>query len=147
MIKISPYVFPGVKMEAFKYDDVSDLDITTKVCDLLSLNRLEVLGKARDQRYVQGRYIIWLLLRFGKHYTYAEIAKMFGRDHTTVVHGISIGSHHIKHYEQFSNEFRQCFKKIFPIHSIELFLENIEKYNSIKVDKSKYTTLKNLKAA
>lgn len=48
----------------------------------------EVMGKSRENHVVSARFEIFYRLRIDLAMSYAKIGSIFGRDHTTVMHGV-----------------------------------------------------------
>jgi chromosomal replication initiation ATPase DnaA len=46
-----------------------------------------LLGKRRFMKFVVPRWRIWWIGREDMGLTYSQIARLFGRDHTTIIHG------------------------------------------------------------
>lgn len=62
-------------------------DIVRHVCDVLNIPIVLVLSASRKQRFVMARYVILQIIRM--HYGSdrpSEIAKLFNRDRTTIIH-------------------------------------------------------------
>jgi chromosomal replication initiation ATPase DnaA len=60
------------------------------VCRRRGVIREELCGRARTSSVSRARQKLWWLIRNqpGRHYSLLEIASLFRRDHTTVLHGI-----------------------------------------------------------
>lgn len=48
----------------------------------------EVMGKSRENHVVSARFEVFYRLRIDLAMSYAKIGSIFGRDHTTVMHGV-----------------------------------------------------------
>jgi chromosomal replication initiation ATPase DnaA len=59
-----------------------------RMAHVLHIPFLKVTGKGRLRKYVLPRQAIMYVLRKNTDLKLEEIAKMFGRDHTTVMHSI-----------------------------------------------------------
>jgi chromosomal replication initiation ATPase DnaA len=68
------------------------LDLVAGVCRAHGVTLDEVCGRQRTQAVSWARHEAWWRLRHhpGRHYSLAEIGRLFGRDHTTVRHGIEL---------------------------------------------------------
>lgn len=63
--------------------------VIKRVCDALNVSRADLIGADRYRALVDARWICYLLLLDNvKGITKTRIARMFHRDHTTVVHGV-----------------------------------------------------------
>ena len=61
-----------------------------EVCERRGVLPHEVCGQSRTLGVCHARHELWWRIRNdpARHYSYAEIARLFRRDHTTVLHGI-----------------------------------------------------------
>jgi chromosomal replication initiation ATPase DnaA len=61
-----------------------------EVCRRRGVVREDLCGRARTSSVSRARQELWWLIRNQPdlHYSLPEIASLFGRDHTTVLHGI-----------------------------------------------------------
>jgi chromosomal replication initiation ATPase DnaA len=59
------------------------------VCRSRGVTREELCGRCRVQSATRARQELWWRIRYlpDRDYSYSEIARMLGRDHTTVLHG------------------------------------------------------------
>lgn len=64
--------------------------ILEDVCRRRGVTTYEVCGRARTRGVSYARHELWWRIRNhpDRHYSFAEIAKLFRRDHTTVLQGI-----------------------------------------------------------
>lgn len=62
------------------------------VCDRRGVPLLELCGRGRGQNLARARQELWSQIRNhpDRCYSYAEIARLFQRDHTTVRHGVLV---------------------------------------------------------
>jgi len=60
------------------------------VCEYYGITHQELLQPVREQKLVHARQVAWFLLR--KHFSlsFPAIGALFGKDHTTVLHGIKM---------------------------------------------------------
>jgi hypothetical protein len=98
--KVSPYTFPGMKygnisdpefpfpsIGTFKSSKEEILEIITEEYDVTVD---EIFSKCRKRFIVDARYVVFAMLRRNLRMTLTDIGRYFeGRDHTTVMHGIS----------------------------------------------------------
>lgn len=72
--------------------DPSELPVTVRevVARIASERALavsDVLGPSRCRNVAEARWAIWAILR-KRGYSFPRIGQLFGRDHTTVIHGV-----------------------------------------------------------
>lgn len=103
--KIHPYVFPGLD---FHGSDVTMLAFTSRVCERLSLRLQDVMSPMRHRQYVYCRFSIYYHLIRREKKTYGEVGEFFGRDHSSVVHGV----------QQWDNLVAIKDPMVLPIHAI-----------------------------
>ncbi len=67
------------------------LHLADRVCVLRGVTRDELCGRARTRAVAAARQELWWLIRNHpeRSYSFPEIARIVGRDHTTVLHGIA----------------------------------------------------------
>lgn len=64
--------------------------LLAEVCERRGVATSDLCGRSRTQAIVRARQELWWCIRNhpGRSYSYVEIARLFGRDHSTVFHGI-----------------------------------------------------------
>jgi chromosomal replication initiation ATPase DnaA len=67
------------------------LPLALEVCKRRGVTLTEVCGRARSQAISRARHEVWWRIRHHpeRAYSYPEIARLFARDHTTIIAGIS----------------------------------------------------------
>jgi chromosomal replication initiation ATPase DnaA len=67
------------------------LPLVDEVCKRRGVTLNEVCGRARSQAISRARQEVWWRIRHHpeREYSYPEIARLFARDHTTIMAGIS----------------------------------------------------------
>lgn len=71
-----------------KDDNANYENALSVIADFYSISVADLLGKARNQKYVLPRHIAMYLLKSHYNLTYSKIGAIFnGRDHTTVMNG------------------------------------------------------------
>ena len=81
-------------------------EIISTVCDVLQLKESTLKSPTRLQRYVRGRHYCFLIARKHTTLTLVDIGRALGRrDHTTVVHGLQLIPHRIKHEDAVRDEY------------------------------------------
>lgn len=95
--KISPYIFPGLKLEmldssAHPYlkplkDRMDENQIIKVILQKFGISHEMMVSKTRKREFVDARLIITYILRKKLGCTYTHIGHMIGnRDHTTAIH-------------------------------------------------------------
>lgn len=64
-------------------------DVIEAVCEAFDVDREEVYSKSRTTRIVEARGVIWYVCRQVTMYSYPELGREFGRDHSTIIHGVT----------------------------------------------------------
>ncbi len=57
-------------------------------CSYFHVDRKPVMGKLRVAKYVQARHVLMYLFRTKLKMGLKQIGEIFGRDHTTAIHGV-----------------------------------------------------------
>jgi chromosomal replication initiation ATPase DnaA len=67
------------------------LALVDDVCKRRGVTLDELCGRARSQAISRARHEVWWRIRHHpeREYSYPEIARIFARDHTTIMAGIS----------------------------------------------------------
>jgi len=95
--KISPYIYPGLKLEMLDLtkhpylkplkDRMEDLQIIKIILEKFGITHEEMVSKRRTRELVDVRLVIAYVLRRKLGCTYVRIGHMLGnRDHTTAIH-------------------------------------------------------------
>jgi len=66
------------------------MDILRDVCKSQGVTRDEIFSRNRNKKLVMARAVIYDRIRKELGWSYPRIGKIFGRDHTTVLHGIRL---------------------------------------------------------
>jgi len=66
------------------------LTLVDEVCNRRGVTRDEVCGRARSKAVSYARQEVWWRIRYHpeRNYSYPEIARLFDRDHSTIIAGI-----------------------------------------------------------
>lgn len=66
------------------------LHVAEEVCSERGVLLHEILGAARSRNIVRARHELWWRIRHhpDRSYSFPEIGRLFGRDHTTILAGI-----------------------------------------------------------
>jgi chromosomal replication initiation ATPase DnaA len=75
------------------------LVLVDEVCKRRGVTRNEVCGRTRSRAVSYARQEIWWRIRHHPErvYSYPEIARLFARDHTTILAGISAHQRRLPH--------------------------------------------------
>lgn len=68
------------------YVKICNQDIINKVCEHFDINEEQLKSKRRNRELVDARGIIMYLLHKYKGQTSTSVAKLFGKNHATVLH-------------------------------------------------------------
>ena len=109
-LKVSPYVFPGIKnqdevkkIKKFKRDRISIDDILSIVARNCCVDVNHIISKIRKRDVIDARFIFVSTLRNQFYYPYQTIGKIMSKDHTTIIHAVNT---HNERYHQY-NEYKQ----------------------------------------
>jgi chromosomal replication initiation ATPase DnaA len=122
-MSISPYCFPGIKLDQndkkkfksslklSKYNVSKEeiLEIISQECDVpLS----EITTRCRKKEVVNARFIFCAVMK--KHFTYSltRIGGFVHRDHTSVIHAICEFDNRYKNEEHFKSMVNKIYSKI-----------------------------------
>jgi chromosomal replication initiation ATPase DnaA len=64
------------------------IKIEAIICRAANVTVQELHSKERTRALVDARHAVWLLLYEHVGHSFNDIARMYGRDHTTVAHGV-----------------------------------------------------------
>lgn len=122
-MSISPYCFPGIKLDPndkkkfksslklSKYNISKEeiLQIISQECDV-SLS--EIISRCRKKEVVNARFIFCAVMK--KHFTYSltRIGDIVGRDHTTVIHALTEFKNRYKNEDYFKSMVNKIYNKI-----------------------------------
>lgn len=84
-IAADPY--PSIPIQI--YNDMHMLDVAHAVARKRNLTFHGVVGKCRSPHFVEARWEIWWLCVNKLGRSMNAVAKAFGRDHTTIMYGVS----------------------------------------------------------
>ncbi len=89
MMKINYIVVPGLKFKN-KFGDPNwrKPEIMKVICEVFHVGMDEIMGRLRQQRIVTARQIAMAMLHRHTMMNKSDIAKMFDRDHTSVLHSL-----------------------------------------------------------
>jgi len=64
------------------------IDLGRRVAAKHACTLEEAVSQARTQAFVDARHELWAILQATGNWTYKRIGALFGRDHTSVIHGV-----------------------------------------------------------
>jgi chromosomal replication initiation ATPase DnaA len=80
--------FPVTVKIQMQPKSVNDVTIQTLVCDLFNVTWHELISTTRKREVIRGRFAYWYLCFKHLKKSKSELAREFGKDHTSVIHGI-----------------------------------------------------------
>lgn len=88
---VSPYLIPGIVREvAVK----SFIDVA---CEHFHVEKEKMLSKCKDGDVVLARQALFYHMKINLNgYSYCQIARIFDKNHATVVHGVKMIRRHMK---------------------------------------------------
>jgi chromosomal replication initiation ATPase DnaA len=122
-MSISPYCFPGVKLDCkdktkfksslklSKYDISKEeiLKIISQECDV-SLS--EITSRIRTKEVVNARFIFCAIMKNHFSYSLKRIGSVVGRDHTTIISAINEFNNRYRNEEYFKLMVNNIYSKI-----------------------------------
>jgi chromosomal replication initiator protein len=78
------------------------LNLIDQFCKLYGCSWDDLTTKSRTSWKVECRYMIWHYMKTKYHLTPSLIARLFGKDHTTILHGLRQMQHRIESDSNFS---------------------------------------------
>lgn len=128
MSKKATYIFPfiefvvrdGKKVSPYVYVGLNELDgkvvvnqFVKDLCDYHQVGYDKVMGRCRENAYVELRQVIMYVLREYEKKTFKEIAKFFERDHATAVHAVKKYTHLLKLGDKKATEIFSTAKRLY----------------------------------
>lgn len=80
------------------------MNIVREVCEAHDITRNEIFEKNRSKKMVMARGIIYDRIRKELGWSYPKIGKLFGKDHTTILHGVRLAREYMSQNEGGKNE-------------------------------------------
>lgn len=96
MQRVSPYVFPGIVPQKYSYNVYSAHDICAVVADEFEISIRDMYGKNQRHKIVRPRQVAMYLIRNLLNLTLNDIGSHFGKDHSSIVHGINTIQDHME---------------------------------------------------
>lgn len=83
-------IIPGIKRGNLATIKEFDAELVIEaVCDFYGISTMEVRKVCRRRKLVQARQMCMFIIRKVTSMTLLEIGLLFGKDHTTAIHGIN----------------------------------------------------------
>jgi len=60
--------------------------LTQRISALRNVPYMEIIGRRRSKTIVEARHLVWWTVRKTTCFSYPEIGRIFGVDHTSIVH-------------------------------------------------------------
>ena len=119
LIKISPYVYPGIKNTAdyikvrkFDRDKITKEEILLIVSEHCSVSSTRILTRIRKREVVDARHMYIAVMRKIFRYPVTEIGRMVDRDHTTILDSLKKFNNRYKCYDDYKDVADSIFNKI-----------------------------------
>lgn len=113
MISISPYVAPGMKVQAPPpLFDRTESNIISIVCEKTGVPWEKIIGNRGDTTRVTARYMVCYFLFKYTILNKSQIAKKINKDHTTVIAALKKIPDYLDTEEPFRYLFNQIADKI-----------------------------------
>ena len=111
---MSYWTAPSRTMNKLLYNEQKHANqIIEGVCDFYGLTQAQVKGKCRLRSYVKARFVAMYLLRKRTDLTFMEIARIFHRDHTSVIYAFQTIEEVLS--LKYDNDYQEEIKKIIQI--------------------------------
>lgn len=81
------FALPGLRKHYV--GDLLPTAVINCVCKHLKVDKGRVIRKGRKREVVHARFMIFYILRTYTRMSLKEVGDIFGRDHSTVIHGVS----------------------------------------------------------
>ena len=121
---ISPYVYPGLKLDVddkrlvkstfkhLKYK-ISKEDLLTMVAEECGVTAPQIISRIREREIVNGRFMYCAIMNMSFGYTLKTIGKLTGgRDHTTILHAIETFKDRYRNEELFRDTVNRIYEKL-----------------------------------
>ena len=123
-IQISPYVYPGLKLNSedkrLVNETIKNLkhkitkeEILGIVAEECSVTPTQIISRIRKREIVNGRFMYCAILYRSFGYTLERIGEiMDGRDHTTIIHSIETFNNRYHNEETFKSSVDNIYQKL-----------------------------------
>jgi chromosomal replication initiator protein len=121
---ISPYVFPGLKLDeedsrllksSFKHlkYKISKEDLLKIVADECGVTTSQIVSRIREREIVNGRFMYCAIMNMSFGYTLKKIGEiMDGRDHTTILHAVEAFKDRYRNEDTFRGSVNRIYRKL-----------------------------------
>ena len=121
---ISPYVFPGLKLDGedrrlvkstFKHlkHKITKEDLLSMVAEECGVTTSQIVSRIREREIVNGRFMYCAIMNMSFGYTLKTIGKLIGgRDHTTILHSIETFKDRYRNEEVFRDTVNRIYEKL-----------------------------------
>lgn len=122
-MKISPYVFPGIKSQYLpkpsksqKRANINPEDVLKIVSEQCGVTVEDVLSRSRKGTIVNARHIYCAIMKKEFGYSYETVGKMVnGRDHTTAIHSVRTHKNRCETEEGYKEHTELIINKIYTL--------------------------------
>lgn len=119
LIKISPYVFPGIKnpddylkIKKFDRDKITREEILRIVSEHCSVSSKKILTRIREREVIDARHMFIAVMRLIFRHPVTEIGRMVDRDHTTILDSLKKFTSRYQNYDDYRQVADSIFKEI-----------------------------------
>ena len=116
-LKISPYVFPGLKdLENFKSSKkifISKEEVLKIICECMYVKKEDMVSKLKTTELVDARHFFVAYFRKKTNCPLKEIGDFLGgRDHTTMIHSLNSFYDRCSNYPEYKQRADSIFKTL-----------------------------------
>ena len=130
---VSPVIYAGmVKIEIRVTPEI----VIKSTCNALDIERKKLESKSRKRDLVEARYIVFHILREKTANSLSNIAKVFGKDHATVLYGLKLHES-MMNYPHYRRKTEAVIKAVNNYYNMESCHDEVETIKSLYI-KSKF---------
>lgn len=115
LMRVNPFVFIGLAQNKYNFKNNNKIDIDSiinLVCDVLNLERDDVMSNSRKRDLVEARTIAIGLINTIHRITLKKLGSIFGKDHSTIIYTLK-NFNELKEYDrQFKDKLDLVMKYI-----------------------------------
>lgn len=93
---------------------ITPFDVIQATCKVFQIERWQLLSKNRRRKFVRARFLCMYIMRMKLKLTLAEIAAEFNRDHTTVMHALTIINNELS-VSAYKNELNKSIEQVIEL--------------------------------
>jgi chromosomal replication initiator protein len=119
LVKISPYVYPGikdtseyVKIKKFDRDKISKEDVLFIISQHCSVSVGKILSRIREREVIDARHMYIAVMRQIFRYPVTEIGRMVDRDHTTILDALKKFTSRYRNYDDYRDVADSIFNEV-----------------------------------